>query len=527
MVKGPLYEYQGEMLTQADIAKKTGINRATLADWYKRTQDMNLAVEGAKKSLALRNMPYYDEVLSMKAIAKKEGIKEDTLRKYYEQSNDIYEAVKRCKDNIIQRQERKLMYKGKITTKTKIAEEEDLDIKSLLLNYKQTNDIEEAVRLTKEARDKHRGTIEYKGQIMSITAIAKLEGIKHERLKELYDLYGNIEKAVMITKQGQLKRKEALLKNKKTTLEDAARELDVSVIGLNKMIESGKSLDDIKKKKKGITADQVMKYDEDSLYRYCLDNSYNYWVIHHLIKTYGKTPEEAVKEYVENGQHFPINWIYEKYGLLFHHLALSLGLDSNRIIKIMKENNYSIEEAITRYVFISNNEKSNFKPIEIEWMKELYEFTKDLKPSEYKNAKETFFITDEEEDFIKDKGEKIEKINRQLLLFEFSRVLEEWPTNELLELMDLYDITPQEKLNIVLDLYAPFSNKMVNPIKESKERHYALSCVITNPRVTTEFIMNNKNLLEEEKQEILRKRELLGKIFPPAIPIKEEQVSKK
>ena len=52
-----------------------------------------------------------------------------------------------------------------------------------------------------------------------------------------------------------------------------------------------------------------------------------------------QAPEEAVKAYVENGQQLPTKWIYEKYDLLFKHLVLRYGLDSNRIIKIMKDNN--------------------------------------------------------------------------------------------------------------------------------------------------------------------------------------------
>ena len=96
-MKGELYNYKGQMLTQADIAKLEGINRSTLADWYKKTHDMVLAVEGAKKSLAQRNISYYDEVLSLKAISEREEIKFESLKKFYEQTNDIYEAVRLTK----------------------------------------------------------------------------------------------------------------------------------------------------------------------------------------------------------------------------------------------------------------------------------------------------------------------------------------------------------------------------------------------------------------------------------------------
>ena len=83
-MKGELYSYNGQNLTQAAIAKLEGINRATLADWYKRTGDMELAVIEAKKSLAQRNISYNDEVLSLKAISQKEKVKFESLKRFYD-----------------------------------------------------------------------------------------------------------------------------------------------------------------------------------------------------------------------------------------------------------------------------------------------------------------------------------------------------------------------------------------------------------------------------------------------------------
>ena len=97
-MKGELYEYNGQMLSQAEIARLEGINRSTLSDWYKKTGDMTLAVAGAKNSLAQRNIDYNGEVLSLKAILEKENIKFESLKKFYEQTNDIYEAVRLTKE---------------------------------------------------------------------------------------------------------------------------------------------------------------------------------------------------------------------------------------------------------------------------------------------------------------------------------------------------------------------------------------------------------------------------------------------
>lgn len=499
---GKLYDYKGEKLTQAQIAQRENINRSTLADWYKKTGNMEEAVAGAKKSQAQRNITYYDEVLSLKAIAQKEAVKFESLKKNYDETNDIYEAVKLTKESQAKRHG-DILYNGRMMSALAIANEEDIDAKSLRRNLAKTNDIEEAVRLTKETRDKHRGTIPYKGQIMSISGIAKLEGIKHETLKEYYDLYGNIEKAVLITKQSQLKRKQAILRGKQATYDELSKYFGISKIKLDKMISDGYSVDEIERRQKtGIKKEDQLQYDDKSLYKYCLDHSYNYWVIIYLIKNYGKTPQEAINEYVNNGQQIPTKWIYEKYGILFKHLMLNYGLDSNRIIKIMKDNCCDIESAIQELVFVSDND-SSFKKAEIDWLKELYPFIKELSKEEFEDAKETFYIDDRELDFLSKKGKRIEELQRQLLLFDFSQVITIWPKEELLTMMDMYNISPEERTTIVLDLYTPFNKKIIDMTKDfSRERE--LNMIVLDESISTDNLSSDEKKYVEEKRKMIK-----------------------
>lgn len=514
-MKGELYNYKGQLMTQADIARLEGINRTTLADWYKKTQDMVLAVEGAKKSLAQRNISYYDEVLSLKAIADKEDIKFESLKRYYDQSSDIYEAVKLAKEAQLKRNG-SILYNGKMMSMLAISVEIGLDSHALKRYYDQTNNIYEAIELAKRAKEKQHGTIEYKGLTMTITAIANLEGIKRDTLKEFYELYGDINKAVFITKKGQLKRKEALLKGKKASYEELARQFNISVIELNEMINKGVSIDNIKKRsKKGVSREEQLKYDEDSLYNYCLEHSYNYWVISYLIKTYGKTPEEAVEAYVKNGQHLPVKWIYEKYNLLFKHLTLNFGLDSNRIIKIMKDNNCGIEEAIKKLIFVSKNSHNGFNATEISWMEELYDFIKDIPTEDYPQVKNTFYITDREEQFINEKSVLIDRISRQLLLYEFAAIIDEWPIEETVEMMDLYNLTDKEKECTILDLYSPFKNMVIYPVNYYKDRNDVIRNIAADPTITNDSIMSNANLSEAEKKEIIKKKMVLAQLIIP------------
>lgn len=507
-MRGELYEYNGEMLSQADIAKKEGINRSTLADWYKKTGNMIDAVAGAKESQIQRNIEYNGEILSLKAISIKENIKFESLKKYWiESEKDIYKAVQKTKEAQAKRNG-DILYKGKLMSALAIANMEDIDAHALRRNIVNSSSIEEAVEITKKARDIHRGTINYHGEIMSISAIAIKEGIKRETLKEYYELYGNIEKAVFITKEAQNKRKQALLRGKQASYEDLSKYFGMSTIKLEKLLEKGYTPGQIEKTiKKGVKKEEQLKINEDSLYRYCLDNSYNYWVINNLIKTYGKTPEEAIKIYLENGQQIPTKWIYEKYDILFKHLMLNFGIDSNRLIKIMKENNYGIEQALEELIFITGNDNNGYKLAEISWLKECYSFLRDLSQEELEEAKRTLYIDNREMKLLQEKGTKIELVRRQLLLFEFSQILDEWPEDELSEMMDLYELNDDEKKSIVLDLYSPFKNQVINPTDEYIKHQELLKRKIIDDSFEID------NLTDFEKLEINSKRSKLLKIF--------------
>ena len=138
---------------------------------------------------------------------------------------------------------------------------------------------------------------------------------------------------------------------------------------------------------------------------------------------------------------------------------------------------------------------------------------KAISEKEYLEVKEAFYITDREEKFLKSKKVIIDQITRQLLLYEFSNIIEEWPTNELLEMMELYDISDEEKMCIVLDLYAPFKNLVIDPTEQYKERNNLIRSIITDSTIDNDTILSNVNISEQEKQEILKKRNILSKII--------------
>lgn len=166
----------------------------------------------------------------------------------------------------------------------------------------------------------------------------------------------------------------------------------------------------------------------------------------------------------------------------------------------MKDNNCGIEEAIKKYIFISNNNGKDFKLAEIYWMEELYDFIKDIPKEEYLKVKDTFYITDREEQFINKKDSLIAKINRQLLLYEFAIIIDEWPVEEIIEMMDLYEITENEKMGIILDLYSPFRFMVIDPTDNYKTRNAVIRNIITDSKITIESVVSNTGLSEDEKK---------------------------
>ena len=158
---------------------------------------------------------YNGKILTITSIAKLEVINPDSLRKRYRETQDIYEAVKLTKEGQVKQQERlsKIHYKGEMLSIRAIAELEDINHMSLRNRYNELHDIEEAVKLTKQGKvEKNEKTtkVVYKDQILSITAIAKLEGLTKSTLKAKYSETQDIEEAVKLARESQLKEKERI-----------------------------------------------------------------------------------------------------------------------------------------------------------------------------------------------------------------------------------------------------------------------------------------------------------------------------
>ena len=267
-----------------------------------------------------------------------------------------------------------------------------------------------------------------------------------------------------------------------------------------------------------------------TLLEYCVENGLNYAFIYRSINTYGKTIEEAVQQYKENGSNMPGNWIFEKYGLLLRHLMTSNSIDIQRVVDYMRKEQISMSEAIEKYIIRRNSKDGK---LDADWMQEVYGVLTDGNMSdEYEEFKKTFYIDETEEECIIKSQREIQALERKLLLFEIAEAIREnvFSAEEVSELLQIYKVQPGEIETIFLDLYSKFQNgkmlgeeqpqmKRRNLLNEITRKWYYLGqeerkSILTDNEVTDEEkkiiidlsnkIVKHKNMLKvEEKDKIV------------------------
>ena len=212
-------EYKGEQLTLRAVARQEGIDQTTLRKYYNQKGNIYKAVEQSKAvTIGKREkIEYKGKQMLLYAIARQEGIKPDTLTKYYNQTGNIYEAVEQSKAG----KREKIEYKGEQLSLEAIARQEGITPNALSKRYKQTGNIYEAIKQSKTATKGPIEKIEYKGEELSLYAIAKQEGIGNNLLRKYYKQTGNIYEAVHKLK---MRKGDMDERNESTELEETEQE---------------------------------------------------------------------------------------------------------------------------------------------------------------------------------------------------------------------------------------------------------------------------------------------------------------
>ena len=463
-------EYYGEILTLNAIAKKEGVTFVSLRKIYEETGNIYIAIERCKEK-TWKKIEYYGKEMTIRAIAKKEGVEAGPLRKKYIETKDIYTAVEICKRNKIKYKERiqYIDYKEKKMTIEAIAKKEGLKSSILKKRYIECGDIYRAVEICKKNQEKfhERPEIEYKGEILTINAIAKKEGINNASLRNEFIKQENIYKAVFICKNRQRKRqrrKEEIDTKKygRVSYYDLSLILGIKYNELINLIDKGYKVDEIiemdlkQTRREGIKRKVTKLSNGQTLREYCVENKLNYACIYRAMNIYGKSLEEAVDYYKKNGQQIPRKWIFEKYGLLLRHVMLKDKIDIDRVIKYMRDEVLSLEEGVEKYIIRKNAKKEG---LDEEWMEEIYGvLTDDNIRAEYDQYKRTFYVDDKEEENIIQSCDEVEAFKRKLVLFEISEAIKDnlFTEEEEIEVLREYKITEQEIEIIFKELYKGF-----------------------------------------------------------------------
>ncbi len=306
--------------------------------------------------------------------------------------------------------------------------------------------------------------IEYKGEHKFLKAIARDEDVAETTLTRYFQKYDNIDKAVFMAKIQRQKTRQVKIKSGNVNLYDLSIILGIKYSELINSLNSGMPIEEIKAQNQNSSKRQKLKQEYNilsngqTLLEYCVENGLNYAFIYKSINTYGKTLEEAVQEYRKNGSKIPNNWIFGKYGLLLRHLMTSMGVNIQRVVDYMRKEQISMNEAIEKYV-IRRNAKS--EKLDADWMQELYGVLTDENMSdEYEEFKKTFYIDETEEECITKSHTEIQALERKILLFEIAEAIEEnvFSGEEVPELLQIYEVRPDEIETIFLDLYSKFEN---------------------------------------------------------------------
>ena len=473
-------EFYGKMLAIYAIARIEGIERVTLRKYYDMYGDIYLAVNKCKEireKLEATKIEYNGEMLAIYAIAQREGIGASSLRKYYDEYKDIYLAVNKCKEIRRKLEETKIEYNGEMLAMRTIAQRVGTTGDTLKRYYEQTGDIYEAIKQYYQKKDEYeRGRIEYKGELKFLRTIAKDEGVAETTLRRYYKKYGNIDKAVYMAKIQRSRNQKVTIRNTELSLSDLSIVLGIKESELLNMLNSGMKIDDIKKletekpRKSPRSNKKLVLPNGQSLLEYCIENGLNFSCIYYSIHTYGKTMEEAIKHYREKGQEIPSSWIYEKYGILLKHLLLNNNINSQRVVSYMRKENISLNDALEEYVLRKNSKEAN---VDYDWMHELYSvLTDENMKDEYDAFKNTFYVTDQEEECIIKSYDEIENLQRKLLLYEIAEAFKAnvFEETEKEELLKIYEVTEDEVETIFLDFYNYFENKIKLTEKEQRRK---------------------------------------------------------
>lgn len=343
---------------------------------------------------------YHGKQLTLRAIAQKEGLVQVTLARYYKNIGDIYLAVSLCKQNSKGKVE-KIEYYGENLAISAIAKKEKIKIEKLTKVYKRIGNIYDAVKECKE-RPKHINEeleakkVEYKNERLELKEIAKIEGLDTRDLRRCFEFLGDIYKAVFMAKYQMREAKTVDMEGVKLNLYDLSLLIGVKNSVLNNLLNQGMTISQIKEIYPCENAgENITLPNGETLLEYSVKNKVNFTFLYRSTQTYKKTPEVAKAAFELDEKNIPANWIYDRYMQDFNEMEV-IGVPTVAMVHNLMKKQISLEELLEENILRINAEKNG---IPVEWEKILYSIieTRQIIGEEYQSE---ICFNEKEKDFI-------------------------------------------------------------------------------------------------------------------------------
>ncbi len=218
---------------------------------------------------------------------------------------------------------------------------------------------------------------------------------------------------------------------KEIRVTDYALSLQCSKMTLYKYLKMGYNLTEASNiikanQRKGFPGNTAFYYDENtSLYRYCLDQGYNYSSIYGRI-VQGSSIPLAIKSYVEAGQGRPKHWKHEYHGVLLSSILRRYGIDYAFVFHEVN-NGSTLDEAIEKYVFRST---SSHDVKEKKIMLELYRLLETYPSKERYRLLNKSTLGNDQKIFLEEKYNELSIVKRDLTLLALYQIGESLPEEE-------------------------------------------------------------------------------------------------
>lgn len=364
-----------------------------------------------------------DKEYSINQLLSELNISKTSFYRHKNKGCTTFEAIKTCLDS----KRSTYIYKGQLCNIYSLSEKLQINVVTIYKYVKLGYSLDECIpKILENKKVKYNPTknqkvkityFPYKQDNLTLVEIAKRENISSS----------NLYRRVMVENQSleiaiaEIKRNQKLRKHSSFLVEELAR---------------------------GI------KFENISLFQYCINQGYNYRTIIEKIIKYNMSVDDAVNFYIIHGQSKLSNNIYQHGKVALKHLFMKYHLNSNYAMQL-KDNYKNIDDLIVKLCFSGKN--TLYNKYEGLYLYELYSLFSICSEEERTMWIKELGITSRQIELLEMEHKRISFIQREFLYYELEPILETCSKEEQVEIINVYGITSEELDYINNRLYQDFT----------------------------------------------------------------------